>query len=248
EYPQKDKWYDLSFYFDFSKSNNLQGELQARSYAFFNSPNGKKQEFKNYVAINLTESFGRGNEHSKLEMDNLLDKFDDKYIDGDAGGTLSKLAIEEMLNNRFLENLIDNGDFSKGDYKWGVRNGSVLEFSNGKLKITGTNQSPFPTAEQEIEAPYSIGDKIFLKGTFTVKNDNVKRVGFAMWGDDASEEIQYGTEQIEKDKSTEIVKILQTNELFNGNVRVALRTQYDNASSANNKSVDVKDIIALNLA
>lgn len=122
------------------------------------------------VAVNLTKTFGKGNEPTKEEMDRLLVKFPNSFFDGTVNLTPKLLDDLRYLTSDIqmpMKNIIVNSDFSQGTTPWAVGSGSNTRTSeSNKLKVesTGTSSIVFVTATAPSE---KLGDVIYGRAIFT---------------------------------------------------------------------------------
>src|SRR5690606_35220064 len=95
-YPTPMKWYTISHYMSGNDYNDLSGDFSAATWGGDPEAIGKRVEVEYYMAFNLTEAFGRGNEPTKEEIDKLL--LDAGYFEGDLGsGRMAKRLFDSQL-------------------------------------------------------------------------------------------------------------------------------------------------------
>ncbi len=98
---------------------------------------GKITELQNVAIINLTKTFGKGNEPTKEEMDRLLAKYPNSFFDGTVNLTPKLLDDLRYLTGDVympMTNQISNGDMSQGTTGWSSNTGLTTVTSvNGKL-------------------------------------------------------------------------------------------------------------------
>lgn len=104
--PTENVWYGLSNVF--TQPADVSGAIMvkiAHFYADKDTANGKVMEVKKAIAIDLTSTFGAGNEPTVAEMDMVLACFDDSWFNGTRN--ISKALLVLALNKlRAIETLV----------------------------------------------------------------------------------------------------------------------------------------------
>ncbi len=104
--PTENVWYGLSNVF--TQPADVSGAIMvkiAHFYADKDTANGKVMEVKKAIAIDLTSTFGVGNEPTADEMDSVLACFDDSWFSGTRN--ISKALLVLLLNKlRAIQTLV----------------------------------------------------------------------------------------------------------------------------------------------
>lgn len=270
--PEVGKWYDFSYYYTPDDGSGLTGIFSATAFGAYASGenNGKRTEVENFLAINLTEAFGAGNEPSKESIDLLLSVLPGSWIDeeinvADLGVANFKYMLQnekridrklELQNEQVedairsdIENKIYNGDFSKTENTgWSTESGTTWTISNNTMNIIGTGTSNLPRIRQQTEMPFTPGRKIYVRADFTVTNSDCNQIGFAAFSDVAGDTIKYiVTSDFSANETKTINGIFTMDDVGSGYITLQIRTRYPSSDSANGKSVQVKNVLALDL-
>lgn len=96
----------------------------------------------NIILIDLTATFGKGNEPTVEQMDAIMAKFENSWFDGtknlfQAKASVNKLMALDARTEFEAKNLVDNGDFLTGTERW-----------------TGINQVVSGVAEKVVSMQY----------------------------------------------------------------------------------------------
>lgn len=108
----------------------------------------KVMEIKDVIALDLTETFGAGNEPSVEQMDKILSQFTNSWFDGVKNLFVAKEVLNRTLKterelNMNATNQIINGDFKKGTDNWilgalfGTTEGNELELTVATIASIG---------------------------------------------------------------------------------------------------------------
>lgn len=137
--------------------------------------------------INLTETFGAGNEPTKGQMDELLSQFPNSWFDG----TANLFRAKDMLNRQVridqrtefeVANVIVNGDFSNGTTKWLASGGTVSVANNtGIFTSTASNQIT-GVIQQGTKLLAFSGKKVYVRYKIRVTNSECTEVGLFLFG------------------------------------------------------------------
>src|SRR5690625_757515 len=253
--PVKDRWYTVSHYMDVEDFEGVSGNASLSIYSYWPAASGKKVETDDVMAINLTKAFGRGNEPSKEFMDDLIDKF--PYFEGDIGaGKIHNLLLKKdfiiekglkEVKESELENIITNGDFADGTSGWTAASGTIMNVANEWVTIKGDGGHPIPRIFQRIETDYSVGDVLYITADFLPLNNDVDRVGFAVYSDlDGNSDISYFTIDVTENQVARVSTTVNVASAV-GDMRVQVRTVYGSSALANGKEVNVTGIKVYNL-
>ena len=133
---------------------------------------------KNYLTIDLTATFGAGNEPTVEQMDAIMAKFENSWFDGtknlfQAKASLNKLMALDARTEFEARNLVSNGDFSNGTTGW-TANNSTLSANNNTLSTTGNNTSATVGAIQNYNK--IIGNKYYVTAKARVTNSDATSI------------------------------------------------------------------------
>lgn len=146
--PTTNVWYTLSAV---GKINGTNRNIMVQhSYTDATTANGKIIEVQYASTLNLTTIFGKGNEPTVEQMDEIMSRFTNSWFDGTknlfrASEALKKQIAIDARTEFDAKNLVTNGDFSNGTTGWLGFNGNTLSASNNIL---------LATADGTIGAPY----------------------------------------------------------------------------------------------
>jgi len=227
-YPTPMKWYTISHYMSGNDYSGLSGNFSVATWGGDPEAIGKRVEVEYYMAFNLTEAFGRGNEPTKEEIDKLL--LDIGYFEGDLGsGRMAKRLLDSQrrLESKItsdLENILKYGkDFWRG---W---TGTLTSYdeSNDTIRVRGTGTASIVGTLQDIEGRYEKGHKLFVSADITPKT-NMRHLGFALvthlTGD---ENISYlTTDEFEVGKKVNVSGVIEVPATTEA-LRLQLRTRFD---------------------
>lgn len=138
--------------------------------------------FNNLVIINLTETFGAGNEPLIEQMDMILSQFTSSWFDGVKNLFVAKEVLNRTLKaerelNMNAKNLIENGDLSKGltaNFKAGPPT-SLLSVKSNRLKIIDNVVSP--DAYLFVQTPvYVLGNSYYVGYDFKPYRTHVPKM------------------------------------------------------------------------
>ena len=142
---------------------------------------GKTYELSYINTIDLTATFGLGNEPTVEQMDAIMAKFENSWFDGtknlfQAKASLNKLMALDARTEFEMKNGVVNGDFSNGTTGWEVSTitGAVAAVANNEITLTA-----LATQTTEIKLVYkiptSINNKLYLAATM-LSNSNADAV------------------------------------------------------------------------
>ena len=126
---------------DASFSGNVRVRINA-TYSDGASSAGQTTEYKYFKCIDLTATFGAGNEPTVEQMDAIMAKFPNSWFAGTknlfrANTTLNKLMAVDARTEFEAKNLVVNGDASNGTTGW-VTRVSNFDVVSGKLRYSPT--------------------------------------------------------------------------------------------------------------
>lgn len=117
------------------------------------------------ILINLTATFGKGNEPTAEQMDGILAKFPNSWLDGTknlfrANATLNKLMAVDARTEFEAKNEVANGDFSNGNTGWS--SGAItntLSVVDGALRTTAGEK---PYVGQVLQTKIPANAKLYI--------------------------------------------------------------------------------------
>lgn len=144
------------------------------------------------MVIDLTTTFGKGNEPTVEQMDEIMSKFENSWFDGtknlfQAKASLNKLMALDARTEFDVKNEVVNGDFSNGTSGWTVANAeyvsldsTIFEASPQSVKITTVAKSAY----LHRDIPSNVGDKIYVSMAhrFTTYTSGVMYLRVAKFG------------------------------------------------------------------
>ena len=138
-------------------------------------------KFAYAIAIDLTATFGKGNEPTVEQMDAIMAKFPNSWFDGtknlfQAKASLNKLMVLDARTEFEAKNILANGDFSNGTTGWSG-NGGTPSASNNELTITITVLGSGVGTYYKNAMPTTIGAKYYILGKIYPKYSNGIQVG-----------------------------------------------------------------------
>jgi peptidoglycan/xylan/chitin deacetylase (PgdA/CDA1 family) len=217
--------------------------------------NGKSTEVSNIVVIDLTKTFGAGNEPSKEEMDYLLSRYPERFFNGvaDAGRLsdgilgLLKTKVEPDMN---IVNSVINGDFKNNIRDpWLFLSGTTGSVADNTLQVVGTGGNSLVRAYQTTNIPYKLGDKIYVRGEFEVDNNDCKMAGIYLTTETAATNETLFRKTAPKPNESFVMSGIMDNKDPNGSgyVRLYLRADYADSATANGKKLKARKVMAINL-
>lgn len=110
-------------------------------------------QIKNVLVIDLTATFGIGNEPDKEVIDFIIDRYYDIYFDGTkALLSLEKTAVVNYESERILNELLNEGFLNGDDCEVTSLNGLTIQFKSGEL-YKNLNTVEVPSKTLEIATP-----------------------------------------------------------------------------------------------
>lgn len=268
---EPNKWYDISFRFDPKTQNHsMSGEFRASLFFTYQTgtQSGKVAEVDNWLAINLTETFGAGKEPTKEQMDNFLSYFPDKYFGANDVGSLASAnsnrltnvekEVEDKLNDfegyienankSLINNIVDNGDFSNtGGGKWRTQN-STWRIENNTMTLIGAGNNSMPGVFQNIGVSFKQGNKIYVRADLTPKNDDFTRLALMAYASSGGDSIKYFyIDDAQKGVRKTHSNVFELANAGNGDLTIQIRAQYSSASSSMGKEVDINNVLVIDL-
>lgn len=218
---------------------------------------GKSIEVDYVMAINLTEIFGYGNEPEKEVMDYILSKIPETYFEGKLGaGRSSSLNLQlilgifeylDRLNETKFKNVIYNPMFDRNLQNFGwVHTNTERNTVDNSFIFRGLGTSILIQLRQETEFEYRSGDKIYVAGEFTPRNNDVISGGFAVLGTE-TEGTQTSEFEFTSLKTVRLSEVFELNDIGKGNLEVRYRVRYASEEESEGKEVVFEKPLLINL-
>lgn len=123
--PVQSQWYTLNTIFTPTDQSGAFTMICRSSYPNAETATGKVLEVQYAEAFNLTATFGKGNEPTAEQMDEIMSKFTNSWFDGTknlfrANATLNKLMAVDARTEFEMRNFILNSNFSSGEANWAL--------------------------------------------------------------------------------------------------------------------------------
>lgn len=234
---------------------------------------GKSVSVKYVLAINLTDTFGAGNEPTAEQMDYFMSSHENSWFSGSRNISTTKQQIiknvtlekdvnankDRLLNiekeNELIveeikkpyESILKNGNFISGTKHW-VRTFSTdtITSTDGILYVKALANANYSGVEQQTELAYSTGDKIFVKYKVKVTNSSCLSIRLNYRGTVAGGTTTLKVTNPTKGVDYDISHVFTLNE-GSGNIAVGILHYYDTAVSTDGKTMEVTEAIAVNL-
>jgi len=118
------------------------------------------------IVINLTATFGAGNEPTVEQMDEIMSKFPNSWFDGTKNLFRAKEALTKQIaidaRTEFdVKNGIINGNFSNGTIGWSA-SATLTPLGNGKVNLAPTGVSAYVEPSNLTTIPAKNGNKIYM--------------------------------------------------------------------------------------
>ena len=118
------------------------------------------------MVIDLTTTFGKGNEPTVEQMDEIMSKFENSWFDGTANlfqakASLNKLMELDARTEFEMRNGIINGNFSNGTMGWSA-SATLTPLGNGKVNLASTGVSAYVESSNLTTIPAKNGNKIYM--------------------------------------------------------------------------------------
>jgi len=116
--------------------------------------------------IDLTATFGKGNEPTVEQMDAIMSKFENSWFDGTKNLFRAKEALTKQIaidsRTEFdAKNLVANGDFSNGTSEWNQYTPTLNSLNSGNL-VFANDGAVRTYVSKQLEQPINVGDKIYF--------------------------------------------------------------------------------------
>lgn len=127
---------------------------------------GQSINLDNLSLIDLTATFGAGNEPTVEQMDKILAQFPNSWFNATENLFLAKQVLDRVneLDTRtemVAQNLVVNGDFSNGTTGWTTATYGTLSASNNILTVTATD-TLYSLISQNGKY-FNLNDKIYIR-------------------------------------------------------------------------------------
>lgn len=153
--------------------------------------------------------------------------------------------IKSMVETS-VKNIVTNGNFvSRVDW---VQDNCVTKAEDNKLTVTGDGTHHLPRVWQRTSITSAPGHKIYVRGLFKSLNTDVIRMGFALYGSSSSDIVSYRTiNGVIGNKDYLLTGIVEMGSGTTGNLIVQLRSEYNSAADAEDKSIELRKILVVDL-
>lgn len=250
-------WYDLSHYYDGSASSDISGTFNGAVWSYWQESIDRSIDVDYYLAINLTQAFGAGNEPNHEEMDFILKSL--PYFEGNLGaGKLSEdvlkkyfetdKALNDLEEKSFtnLRNMLRNGNFNALTH-WEAFLGAEIIHQTNKMIIRGTGSSRFPRVRQTMIDDYDVGDILFLSGNFFVSNNESQSIDYQIYANDDNNTATLNKNDYKGFEDVVSFGNITIPNSFVGNIRFQIRINYPSAAVADGKDAEVGNVMCINL-
>ena len=127
----------------------------------------------NVILIDLTATFGAGNEPTVEQMDGIMAKFTNSWFNGTANlfranAALNKLMAVDARTEFEAKNAVTNGDFSNGTTGW-VSGAATVSAASNTLTIIGDGTNMQPNVKRS-SVFGAVTDKYYVRAKARVTN------------------------------------------------------------------------------
>ncbi|WP_434351029.1 hypothetical protein [Trichococcus flocculiformis] len=131
-------------------------------------------KLRRVILIDLTATFGKGNEPTAEQMDGIMGKFTNSWFDGTknlfrANAALNKLMAVDARTEFDAKNEVVNGDFSNGTTGWTASNGTISAANN---TVANTGDGSYISSRVQQIKPIENGKKYYAIAKVRVTNAN----------------------------------------------------------------------------
>jgi hypothetical protein len=227
---------------------------------------GKSVSVKYVLAINLTDTFGAGNEPTAEQMDDFMSSHENSWFSGSRNISTTKQQIiknltleNEVLGNKSKilniyntnesesESFLKNGNFILGTEHWVKTYGTeTITSTDSVLYVKGPAVPGYSGVEQQTELAYTTGDKIFVKYKAKVTNSSCLSLSVNYRGTVAGGAAVAKVTNPTKGEDYDISHVFTLGE-GSGNLAVGIVQYYDIGDSADGKTMEVSEATAVNL-
>ena len=179
--PVQNQWYDLSFV---KSAVDTSGSIVVyHNYNTGADAIGKIMEVQYPLSIDLTATFGAGNEPTVEQMDAIMAKFENSWFDGtknlfQAKASLNKLMALDARTEFEAKNLVKNGDFTNGGPLTNFGTSNTMTVSD-KLIVNGTADT---YSGKYVDVATPTGNKLYISYLITNAGANKPNITISDYG------------------------------------------------------------------
>lgn len=145
-----------------------------------------------------------------------------------------------------FENKVSNGNFVNR-VGW-VQLNSTTTATDNILKIQGDGSNKMPRVTQETGVKASANRKVYVRGLFKSLNNDAVRIGFALYGSNSSNIVQYSRiDGVITGKQYLQTDIIELPSEVSGNLVIQIRAEYNSPTLATGKTVEVGSVALIDL-
>ena len=160
--------------------------------------------------------------------------------------TASNGGMDVKLEGLTAQNLVANGDFRNGTTGW-IISSSDATVSNNTLSCTGSGTASFPSIGKITNLICQLGVKVLIKVKFKVTNPDCKMVDIKIIGTNGGEALIQSALTPTQNKEYVFAGITTISSIFKGNLRFQIFHVYQDAATANGKTMEVREVAVINL-
>ena len=235
--PVMNQWYNMHILGNFL-TNSIRID---HNYPDLATANGKVMEVQYVSAIDLTTTFGKGNEPTVEQMDAIMAKFENSWFDGtknlfQAKASLNKLMALDARTEFEARNLVVNGDMANGATGWNTGNGTISA-ANNTLSSLGNGGGATVSIHQV--QPLVPAAKYYIKAKVRVTNANCSAM---MVGSDINNNSLFVSNPVANTWYSASHIFTKSTDTF-----LRLRHVYIDAETANGKVMEVQYVAFIDL-
>lgn len=210
------------------------------------------------MLVNLTESFGKNREPVYQYFHDLIKSLNNGWL-VDIVNREELLQTLLLLNNKnnqlihsndksFIKNYLNNPTFNRDILELGwTTNGSKWSFIDKGFVLTGLGQA-LVRLNQKTNITVKNNRKLYVRVNLKPKNNDVSQVGIAIYGSKKEGSIRYILNDSPENNVEETLSgIVSLPDDMEGNVSFQVRARYPNGESSNDKQVEVKNPLLIDL-
>ncbi len=152
--------------------------------------------------------------------------------------------LKYTLKGRTYTNIVENGDFKDGFSGW-IGSTAVISVSNNTLTVTGNGIGRYPSSYSPIKAAPIEGKRYFVRGSIRVTNAECELMWISL-ADDIGNISPYIVTPV-PNTWNKLYKIITIPSSRSGDLRFVAQHQYPDAATANGKTMEVQEVMALDL-
>lgn len=155
--------------------------------------------------------------------------------------------VSAVVKGQTISQFVKNGNFADGSTGW-YMTASTLSVSNNTLSITGDGTNPVVRASQLTSIKPEINSKIFVRAILTVKNSDAKDI-YLRLRDGVSGSVILELRQHAPSINTRYILygICTISSELSNNLAVLLDTIYLDSTTANGKTTEAQEVMAIDL-